>query len=318
MSVSLEPRLQEYIRRKKFNHANNISPDISEEYEFAITPTDKELIKYYVSGNTKMYKKTLSSDENKFIEPIVTEYNDNLFKEDFRYKRLEKKMTSHKQAQKKIQDLSQMDPEYKIFTNSNPFVEEKRPIVPAFGANAPAILDGRDFSNDQYRYNVNSYNHPPKISFNQYVFGQFPHNTEHEVSNAYKVDDAIGQFDDYGKYLTASSYMKEDYDKGGYVDLDTHTFVPKIRDTSQRDNCNCYNTVPFMYGGGPADVSVEDALRGGLKDGSKKTIGFKNAFENQFYYISSDITEPNHNVMSMPSATRGTSKVLARPKKIQV
>ena len=88
MSISLEPRLQEYIRRKKFNRANNISPDISEEYEFAITPTDKQLISYFISGDTKMYKKTLGSNEDKFVRPIVTKFNDNLFKQDSRYKRI--------------------------------------------------------------------------------------------------------------------------------------------------------------------------------------------------------------------------------------
>ena len=43
-TIQLEPRLQEYIRRKKFNEENDIVPTISVEQEFGITDFDIKMI----------------------------------------------------------------------------------------------------------------------------------------------------------------------------------------------------------------------------------------------------------------------------------
>ena len=46
-SIQLEPRLQEYMRRKRFNEENDIEPNIPEEKEFCVTDHDLKIIKRY-------------------------------------------------------------------------------------------------------------------------------------------------------------------------------------------------------------------------------------------------------------------------------
>jgi hypothetical protein len=55
--MSLEPRLQEYMNKKKFYKQNNITPGIPVEHEFQITKEDRKLLRSYLRGNTDVYKK---------------------------------------------------------------------------------------------------------------------------------------------------------------------------------------------------------------------------------------------------------------------
>ena len=55
--MSLEPRLQEYMNKKKFYKQNNIEPGIPIEQEFQITKEDRRLLRSYLNGNTDIYKK---------------------------------------------------------------------------------------------------------------------------------------------------------------------------------------------------------------------------------------------------------------------
>lgn len=66
--VMLEPRLQEYLKKKTFYRKNNIAPCISPELEYQITPFDKKIIKAYLSGkkdihNPKYYDKFETKQE---------------------------------------------------------------------------------------------------------------------------------------------------------------------------------------------------------------------------------------------------------------
>jgi hypothetical protein len=97
------------------------------------------------------------------------------------------------------------------------------------------------------------------------------------------------------------------------ADIDTRTFISSARTNTQRENCNRYQNIPFQYGNGLKDVCLEDSLRGSIRDSKKKSIGFRNAFENQFDYISEDIYDPNHTVFEYARNSRGNNKQIARP-----
>ena len=61
------------------------------------------------------------------------------------------------------------------------------------------------------------------------------------------------------------------------------------------------------------DISLENSLRGSLRDSSKKSIGLRNSFEHSFDYISKDISDTKHTVQMRPQNTRGCNKEIARP-----
>lgn len=353
-TIQLEPRLQEYLRRKRFNQENDIEPPITEEKEFCITPYDLDLIKRHSKGTKKLYtSRRLAKDPN-FIKPDSTDFelanHQNDFKKDPRYKRLQKKMQSHKLAQQQIRNFEGIDEDYTIFHQTNPYdlKPEKRPQTlakPYFDNNYVStipdnrngfdvMMDSRDLvlgssretvkrsntkknsDNDRGQYcyspnarsnNEHTYHHPPKISYNQRV-GNNQLTVSGGMKHSREVVDIIGNIDTYNKHLNQTY----DYVPGD-MDLDTHTYTPGTRTNTQRENSLDYQAIPFGYGNGLPDISVEESLKGGIRDSSKKSIGFKNSFEHNFNYISPDISDYRHTVQMWPQNTRGQNREIARP-----
>lgn len=327
-TIQIEPRLSEYLMKKKFNKENNIRPDVPEEEEFCITPFDMKTINNYKKG-CNLYPEDKNINSNYFVKSVKTDFeSDNDFKLDPRYKRLEKKIASHKDARKKITNYTGMDTDYKSFYNTNPYdvrTEVNREKMDPTNENG-ILLDGRDFAvgysrpygknkRSEYCYNPNTnksknqhvQNHAPKLAFNQYpqpcgVSGGLPHK--------HNTVDIINRMSSYNKHLD-STYQSNEYN--GTFDVDTHTITPHTNTKTQRETNNDYQSIPFMYGNGFMNVALEESLRGYATDSSRRSIGFKNAFENQFSYISPDIYDPNHTVNAWPASTRGTEKEIARP-----
>lgn len=362
-AIQLEPRLQEYLRRKKFNEENDIEPPIPEEQEFCITEFDMKMLKRFRQGKKKLYSSKRLAKDPHFVEPLADNFSMSMehdFKKDPRYKRLQKKLESHKKAQREIRNFEGIDEDYTIFHQSNPYdlkPEQKpkkiskpyddpdndnssddemfhgelmmdsrdlmlgrsRPIKSQNQAGARDSFDSmkisRDLSNNSYCYspnrksaNPNSYHHPPRIAYKQYVM---PQRVDGGLEHSRNVSDIIGNLDSYNKHLNETyEYIQSD------VDLDTKTFTPGTRTNTRREMPSCYQSVPFMYGNGLADVSLEDSLRGGIRDSSKKSVGFRNPFEHSFSYISEDISDPNHTVQMWPQNSRGQNKEIARPNSI--
>jgi hypothetical protein len=351
-SILLEPRLQEYIEKKKFNEENDIIPEISVEKEFCISPNDRRVIRRYMKGK-KIYSRNRINKDH-FIEPDIGDFESlHDFKQDPRYKRLERKMESHKKAQESIRNFSHMDSEYdfpkeqsqkrntKKISQKNdknemmrmrtmkPFDDPSNDILSEYVIDPTIMLDSRDLvisssrpygknkkSKSKYCYNVNEssnnpniYNHPPRISYNNYLSHQ---EVNGGMRHLHDVDNVIGNID--GSFDRFDrTYQKNEYSQG-YGDHDTKRYIPGVRTGTQRERENQYRSVPFMYGNGLPNVSVEDSLRGGFDDSSKKSIGFRNPFENQFSYISNDISDPNHTVTKWPENSRGYNHEIARPK----
>jgi hypothetical protein len=55
--IMLEPRLQEYIKKKKYYKDNGIEPCVSLEKEYQITNRDKKFLKSFIRGRRDMYKR---------------------------------------------------------------------------------------------------------------------------------------------------------------------------------------------------------------------------------------------------------------------
>jgi hypothetical protein len=375
-SIQLEPRLQEYLRRKRFNEENDIEPPVPEEKEFCVTPYDLKIIKRHKQGKEKVYTSKRLAKDPHFVKPSNDGFeeanNDNDFKKDPRYLRLQRKMQSHKNATNQIRNFEGMDEDYKIFHQSNPYdlKPEKRPnrISKPYddplnddlndnsydGPNDPyddrVMMDSRDLvlapsrpvrkttrtnrrdadnqyiqnrnanqDRGQYCYNPNqrssnpsAYHHIPKITYHQRL-AQGREEINGGLQHSRDVSDVIGNLDSYNKHLNSTyDYVQSD------ADLDTRTFTPGARTSTRRETASTYQSVPFGYGNGLPDVSLEDSLRGGIRDSSRKSIGFKNPFEHQFDYISSDISDSRHTVQMWPQSTRGENKEISRPNSASV
>jgi len=55
--MSLEPRLQEYLRKKIFYKRGGIQPQVKLSKSYQITPHDRTIMKQFLSGKTNMYSR---------------------------------------------------------------------------------------------------------------------------------------------------------------------------------------------------------------------------------------------------------------------
>ena len=353
-SIQLEPRLQEYVMRRKFNKDNNIEPSIPEEKEFCITPHDLKIIKRFQQGNKRIYSSSRLSKHPDLIEPDKGSFEerDNAldFKKDPRYERLKKKINSHKNAQQQIKNLEGIDEEYTVFHQSNPYdmKPQNRPqhiAKPYFDPSGMTdlsndndhydnvMMDSRDLmlgpsrphrktnnskntsdidQRKSYCYNPNreskhpeTYHHPASIGYKQRLSTNQT-SVAGSMKHSRNINEIIGDMDNYNRHLTDTyDYVN---DRNAEFDVDTNRAVAGGGSKSRRDNQTTYRPVPFGYGNGLPDISIEESLRGNTIDSSRKSTGFKNSFEHNFSYISKEISDPRHTVNMHPLNSRGQNK----------
>lgn len=325
-SIQLEPRLQEYMRCKKFNKENNIEPVIPEEQEFCISSHDMHLIKKYRQGTTGLYsQKRMTTD---FVKQDTMKIDKNMFEKDPRYQRLQNKMSSHKNAQLQIRNFDGIDDDYTLYRGSNPYDlnpdKRSKVVSKPFETQQDELYDNQfmmnsrtqvnnneinNFNNDRGEHcystnrksnNPNTYNHPPSIAYRQVL----SYDSENPIGlkNNSNITDVIGKLDKY------NSRLSNTYD---YVQYSSNDHSSNSR--NNREMPSSYQAIPYKFGNGMPDISLEDAMRGGIKDSKRKTTGFKNTFEHNFDYISSEIGDSNHSVQMYPQNTRGNDKEVARP-----
>uniref|UniRef100_A0A6C0E019 Uncharacterized protein n=1 Tax=viral metagenome TaxID=1070528 RepID=A0A6C0E019_9ZZZZ len=304
-SMMLEPRLQEYMRRKQFNKQNNIIPDIDEEQEFSISKNDIEIINRYKKGKT--YSNICGGDYVKTSKKMDGAITDNKYEDDPRFQIMKEKNMSNIRAKNMITDFEGIDKEYTIFHETNPYdrkqnIRNPKISKPYHTKGNNFMIDSKDEmlysqNNTNLSYNPNNknryYHHEPKIAYNQVLTPQISNGGLKHTRN---VNNIIGNLDNYEKHLN-NTYA--------YIDPDTKN--------NNREKEQNYRQVPLMYGQGIADVSLEDSMRGNVKDTKKKSAGFKNPFSNYFSFISEDISSPEHTVNMRPVNTRGANKEIARP-----
>jgi len=111
-NIQLEPRLQEYIKKKNFYRANNMETEVSFEKEFCITDEDLLRIKYFLKGEKNIYN---YENQGKFIKkasPCVFEDPDKLYKSDPRYQKILKKVRKDKEANNLRKNYGKLNKDY--------------------------------------------------------------------------------------------------------------------------------------------------------------------------------------------------------------
>lgn len=93
----LEPRLVEYLDKKKYYEENNIESQISLEQMFQISNNDIKIINKYLKGKKRLYKK--QDGWGDFVDQSDASFPSSDFKKDKRFERLKNKMKKDKDAQ---------------------------------------------------------------------------------------------------------------------------------------------------------------------------------------------------------------------------
>jgi len=129
--IMLEPRLSEYLKKRKYYKKHNIKPSVNPEQEFMITKSDILKIKQFLSGDRTMYL-PFNNDLNKEIchKPSFPSKN---FMEDKRVPKLKK------DSKNQVPNMGMFVPD----TNANEGYYE----ASMSNSNSNEIFDARDFTN---------------------------------------------------------------------------------------------------------------------------------------------------------------------------
>lgn len=308
--ILLEPRLQEYLKKKSYFKKNHIKPDVNPEQEFSINEQDVKRLRAFMKGDKDLYnyKTQQRFDFDETEQPKFEFDPDEVYKSDIRYQRFAKKMKRDKEAMKQRHCYGDMDEDYKrAFSqpdigkwNDNRITDQR-------------VSDERMmFMKDESPESIYKCDVPinPKRNYKNKQ-KMIPIDREIEVNP--RINSIIGQLDSY------RTKPKPNYERTSEMDTDMKMVIPNVRNNKKILNSSSYRSIPFVGRGGDLrDIAKEDHLRYSEPTHLSKSFGYPNATEHYFDYIDSDIQDPDHVVFERGTNTRLANRQVARQYKREI
>lgn len=326
--INLEPRLAEYIKRKRYYKQNDVYPAIPLEKTYGISESDKQIIRKFLKGKTQKKTDRIYTD---FIDPRNSKFESAKFKDDPRYERIQNKLQRERDAQKSRNNFDIMHRNYDMYRKdrniatisndqmdcdvpitTNTVTREYRRNIPNHGRGMVNRVTGNNFLLDSHEFDASNpyevkpqqrrmmYNNPPKVQRGR--IGQ-----NNNLNNTNNVRRIIGELDTYRQELS------HDYERGSDMDLDSRMVIPNINSNNKRGlGENRYNTVPYMAGNDIRNVDIENYIKYGVPSRGAKSLGYANPAEHYFDYIDGEIQDPDHTVFEYGIPTRLDNKRTAR------
>lgn len=311
--MSLEPRLQEYIEKKKYYRDNDVEPCVPLEKEYQITSLDLQIIRAYLKGDTQIYEKVAKMHSS-------NSSNSNYNKERFEFP--SKELLKDKRVPKMKKELNKDTP-----INRGMFVPEKHSRHyedMTETSNNNQLLYSRDLHNNDGRgFDLNETKFSPRadpridpgIETHSKYSSQYrvPKSDKLEPNpNPRKVAPAFNEkknpnFND-NSYLGYSSVPKNSDNKRI---PERNTKYKSDLDYSDYRLLNFQNN-PFMM-----DSCTENELVRGMSNyrTHNRSYGYRNPEENYFDYVDPEFNDPNKTVEPWTrggDATRLENKTIAK------
>jgi hypothetical protein len=332
--VILEPRLQEYLKKKMYYKTHDVQPCISPEQEFQITSMDKKVLRDFLRGDKKIYnperlEKYAPRQQKKRYFPSSS------FKEDSRVPDIEKCMP--KQTSTPI-NRGMFVPEkneryYEIPSHTEnkmldsrdfpPFVYDGRGFDPNDNKFNPRIdphidtgIEKYDKYQSQYRIPPTPMSNPDPDPRNKYIISDLskkPRSRKHEHGT--NVD--MSQFSEYDEMKTYKNYqlidkndrMSQDarygnelapsFNAASEMDLDNKVVIPNMASKSKKDlNCGNYRFESYYGKNICRNTDLESDLVRGMPTyrPHNRSYGYRNPAENYYDYIDDDFQNPDNSV----------------------
>lgn len=301
--LGLEPRLLEYIKKKKFFKENNIEVDFLDK-QFSISKNDLTKIKAFMKSDKKNY----IDSHTDMVDMSTATFPSSHLQKDTRLERIKAK-------QKKETDANEQRHDYGIISKSYDMYRDDRPFASACG---------NDFTKSNF--NPNDWFKNSKDEISEPNYQDYKLNTVAKSNKPlYETNTYVNPKSSYNGYLDSNTIVNSN---NGTVDeiigkLDTYTNTNTQTNTfnKKKEYENQYQAVPFMtnnsnlidssnnFNQNNKDVDVDSYMRLGntpLRAG--KTLGYPSVMEHSFSYISSDIQDPNHVVMDRGIPSRVFNK----------
>ena len=310
----LEPRLSEYLKRKKFYEDNDITAtSISLEKQYMITKDDLHRIKQYnqkEKSNTEQIQLP-SSNYNQVNDLINFQHSKFPSSQivDKRLDRLNQKIKREKDANNQRYNTQNLQNSYDMYSRD-------------FSSTTSKDFEN-EFTLDNIRDDVNKINdneYESNSTFNTHELVNPPTSHQYHVTPSIVYNQQLHyQRDDSQKKLLGAGYTYRKtaipyFEKQNQFDIDNKVNIPA-------NNCrkdaieNLYSGVSEMTGGPLKNIDFENYIKYSYPTSKARSRGFENPFENQFQYIDDDIQNPDHVVSDRPTSTRLDNRTMARPKK---
>jgi len=283
-NMTLEPRLQEYLKKKSYFKKHNIDPSYNLEREHGITKDDKLRLRAFMRGDINCMDTPIQPT----IEDTGFQIKHDDYKSDPRYEKLQKKIQRDRDANMSKYSYGNGPMITYMNSNNTNYTDDDYMKDTMRGQ----FLDSKPYMSD-YSLNVGKKsnrvydNFPAKIQYKNYL------PWEQDVVHDNEMNDIIQKLDKYKNDMIHS--YPEDMDN-----------VNKSYSKSEFKN-NSNASVPMRGSGvnrigGTRDVDVENCLMKGLpeRDAKFKSLGYPNYSEHSFDYISNDIQDPKHVVLPFP------------------
>jgi hypothetical protein len=325
-NMTLEPRLVEYLRKKKYFQENNIENQNLEK-DFHITDKDTIKLRAHFRGDKRGEIKT-----NDYINTSDSNFPSSKFKHDPRFDRIKKKQEKEEDAQVQRKNYGLINRGFDMYRDDRPFAsacgddfkntefhprqwfenskdiaksETWNPRVPTIGNNDLSDSCEEISHNKKSLHESNTYVHPKSI-YNGYL----PQRSKIE-NDPHSLDSIIGKLDSYRNKVNSGPT----YQVKNQLDLNSKVILPNIKCNNKRETENSYQAVPFMgrNNSGNRDIDVDTFVRLNAGTRNSRSVGYPNPVDHYFNFISDDIQQPDHvvNMRGLPS--RLLNKQVARP-----
>jgi len=322
-NISLEPRLVEYLKRKKFHEENDINTTFLEK-QYQITKTDFDKINKYQkklnvnNGREYSEKPVKNYDENSDLISFTKGKFEMSNMYDARLERINQKVKKEKDASKYKYNTTNLQKNYDMYsrdfssTTSRDFSNEFDLDNIRDEMNSPVKQEYESNSNFNTHELVkppssHQYHNPPVIQRDQTQPIQRLGYSDMKINNNAKIGNGYSQ-----TYRTPQvPYIQ----KGDTFDIDNKITIPA-------NNCrkNDLNTMFNEFGntGTSKNIDYDNYVRYGHPTSKARSLGFENASEHFFQFIDSDIQDPKHVVSDRPTSTRLDNKTVAKSKQRDV
>lgn len=314
--LSLEPRLQEYLNKKKYYGENNIKPVVPLEQEYMITDNDRRTVITFLNGDQDIYNFTKAKQSTIGMETVAPTKNffpSSKFKPDKRLEKMKEKQKRDREAIRQRNNYGNMSESSNITNlkfstqtgdDDHLYKSQRQSINDAY--DAPLFLDSK-YSEQENKYRINykpdkltEQHIPSTIQYKQTKHYEKPIN-KHNKSNDYlphdtNVNKIIGNLDTYVDHTNTI------YHQNLEMDTDQKVIKPALN-TNGKCNLNTSRYQPIPYMGtkaGLKDINIANSLQCGLPSRGSKSYGYKNPSEHYFDYIDGDIQKPEHTVLPFP------------------
>ena len=296
--IAMEPRLLEYIQKKKYYTENDIATE-SLDRDYLITNKDMIKIRSFLRGDKNVDNNNKYHD---FIDTTESEFPSQNLKKDPRFDRIKQKQKRDSDAIKQRHNYGSISRTYDMYRKDRPFASalgndfDKSEFHPnewlTESRTSQRNFNPNEVVGDNTEDNLastNTYVHP-KSRFNGYISDNTNLQNDRKT-----IDNIIGNF---------ASYKSNRVDNNNFLNntMDTDYIRP-------REIENNYNAVPYMNGSGLSNIDVDTYVRYGTTPSrGGKSLGYPNPMEHYFDYVSNDMQMPDHTVSNRGMPSRSFNK----------